>query len=69
LHDHDGATAAEVGAGGEAESDVLAHRREPGQIGALLERGDEPFDQRARDAREEIEPVTVEEPGELSARH
>src|SRR5262245_65013352 len=68
LHDHRGPAAAEPGAGGEPDGDVLAHRRNPGSGPITLERDDEGLDQRAGNARVEVEAVAVEKRGELGPR-
>src|SRR5690606_5265747 len=69
LHDHRGAPAAEPGAGGEPQRHVLARRRHVGEARMRLERPQEPLDERAGDAGEEVVPEPFEDLGQVAAGH
>jgi len=53
----------------EADRGVLARRGDPGRPRIALERGDHVLDQRAGDAREDVEAVAPQEGGERRAGH
>ena len=59
-----GVTEGDLGRSGGSRRD----RRNPGSGPVALERRDEILDQRAGDAREEVEAVSVEQRGELAPR-
>jgi hypothetical protein len=71
LHEHAGAPTREPRARGDADPHVLAHRGHvgPGGAGRTFEGGDQPLEQGAGDAREEVEAMFVEEAEELAALH
>ncbi len=65
LHEDRGAAPGEPRAGGEPDRDVLSHGRHVRDPRMRLECRDQILDERARDARGEIDAVTLEQIGEL----